>query len=261
MALTISGENIYISPDEILGDKHFLHVDYNELKGQNESNKVIHHTMPGRIDMIFAAGDKVIGVESKKPEDLINSIMNRRLARQFKKLREMVDIPILLIKGPIPEEIELMAWENKKKFRVVYDWYHTITTKTTYGTEYRSLGNALFECARWQMLGGIVLYGSEYDYEIPPYLLSCRKFLSGGQNVLMALAGDDRKVKPKTNYKGWLLECIPGIGKTTALKLWNAAAIYSNLSPTLCILNASEENLKKWGATSRQAKAIIEARE
>ena len=65
--------------------------------------------MPSRIDMVFVAGGKVIGIESKKANDLKNSVLKGRLSRQMRTLMSEVDVPCLLMRG-VPKK-----WRGIKK--------------------------------------------------------------------------------------------------------------------------------------------------
>ena len=83
---------------EYFGPKTALYIDSNELK-KLKGEGVVRRTMPSRIDMVFVAGDSVIGVESKKPGDLDTSIRAGRLARQMRTLMKEVDVPCLLLRN------------------------------------------------------------------------------------------------------------------------------------------------------------------
>jgi len=244
----IQGSDLYYK-DYVLGNKDLLHVDYNELVGVTE--KVEHHTMPERVDMVFTAGSVVCGVESKTPDDLLNSFLTRRLKRQLRTLLTTVDRPVLLIRGEWP------TWLNTKdkKGNTVtwcYDKQPSQEWRCGGGEYYVSLNPIWEELARWQMLGGVVLNGPESDSDVPEYLEGMKKILSGSRNVLVAISGTDKN-KEKENRPGWLLRRIQGIGNKSSVMLHEQAGT------TLHVLRASGKQLKEWGANKRQVKAIQEA--
>ena len=107
------------------------------------------------------------------------------------------------------------------------------------------------------MLGGVVLYGPSVDepQATLAFLKSQRAILGGTRNVLVAVAGTD-KGKEKKDGKGWFLRGVQGIGGATVDKL-----TVNGTRTTGEVLLASDEELKKWGATTKQIKAIREAME
>jgi len=214
-----------------LGSADSLHVDYNELVGVEG---VEHHTMPRRIDGVMAVEGRVLGIESKKPADLLNSFMVRRLKRQLATLLAVTDMPVLLIRGEI-RDIVTYSYGREKLL-----W------------TYKELAPLYEELARWQMLGAVVLHGPDAPDAVPAYLDGMRKVLSGGRNVLVAISGTDQE-QPKERRPGWLLRRIPGIGAKTSVKLHNAAG------STLTALSAPPERLDEWGMNKAVAKAIQEA--
>jgi len=230
----ISADQLFYG-DTLLGPTNLLHVDSNELKNLTIEHGVQHHkSMPERIDAVFIAGDKVIGVESKRPDDLLNSFLNRRLKRQLRTLLRTVDVPVLLIRGPIPEELT-----TYDKNQIPIFW------------RYKELNPLWEELARWQMMGAVVLNGPDADDEVPEFLNGMKKVLSGGRNVLVAIAGTDQGKEKEKEY-GWLLRRIQGVGKATTNKL------LTNHTPH-DIFEASPKTLMEWGANRTQAQAIWEA--
>jgi len=227
---TVRDGSIYFG-SKLLGPSDQIIVDYNELVGVDT---VTHVTMPRRIDGVMAVEGKVVGIESKRPDDLLNSFLSRRLKRQLVTLRETVDLPVLLLRGEIPT----LTTYNAGREKVTWD---------------RAGLTPLFEeLARWQMLGAVVLHGPENPADVPPFLLSMQKVLSGGRNVLVAVAGTDQK-PDRERRPGWLLRRIPGIGAKTSVTLHKAAG------STLIALSASPERLYEWGMNKAVVKAIQEA--
>ncbi len=197
-----------------------LITDSNELKLLTEADGVRHMETPHRIDLLFAAGDKVVGVESKKPGDLINSFNSRRLARQFATLLEVVDVPVLLKRGVWPEEVMTMApsFSSLKpvKRRPVW-WHHDGPPFFTHRNR-RSLEPLWVELARWQMLGGIVLEGPGPDHLVPAFLKAVGDTLAGS-GLARALVGSDYRKGPATKDDWAMLRAVPGIGEETVKKL------------------------------------------
>jgi len=195
----VKGEYLYHN-DKPLGPKELLYIDYNELtdipKGSCDGLQRI--TMPLRVDMVFVAGDKVVGVESKKAKDLTASVHQHRLARQMRTLISEVDVPCLLIRG-IPKK-----WRGLKKMNVFNEDMFEIWS----------------ELVKYQALGVFILPGPVEDALVPKWLGHYRPILSGGRAAVAALKQSD--VKPaKAKHKGWFLTNIKGIGERIAIKLHN----------------------------------------
>lgn len=215
--------------DVNLGSVDTIYVDSNELVGVEIG--ITRRPMPLRIDGIMAAGDKVIGIESKKPDDLLGSFMVRRLKRQLRTLLTTTDIPVLLIRGEISD---IVTYDRAGR-KIVWD---------------RAALTPLFEeLARWQMLGAVVLHGPEESAAVPPFLNSMRKILGGGRNVLVAISGTDQHQETETK-PGWLLRRIPGWGGKTSTKLHEA------FGSTLKVFTASDKALKEEGVNTRQLKGL-----
>ena len=101
---TIEGNNLY-HDDVLFGPTYNLYIDANELKDvpYGEPSWLIRRPMPSRIDMVFVAGGKVVGIESKKANDLKDSITKGRLSRQMRTLIGEVDV-CLLYTSPSPRD-------------------------------------------------------------------------------------------------------------------------------------------------------------
>ena len=193
---TIKGDDLLYDGVHF-GPKSALYVDRNELK-KLPRDGVIRRTMPNRIDMVFVAGDSVIGVESKKPNDLNSSIHAGRLARQIRTLMKEVDVPCLLMRG-IPQNPWGFESDNNTAFNE--DLFHVWV-----------------DLVRLQCLGVYILPGPELDEDVPKWLGFYRPSLAGGRTPLASIARTDKKaVKP--GNKGWFLKNIKGIGGTIATKL------------------------------------------
>ena len=194
---TIKNNNLY-HDDVLFGPTYNLYVDSNELRGipYGVHNWLIRRPMPSRIDMVFVAGDKVVGIESKKANDLTSSVHQHRLARQIRTLIEEVDVPCLLVRG-IPKK-----WRGLKTMNVFNE----------------DMFEVWLELVRLQALGVYILPGPKEDLLVPKWLGYYRPALSGGRAALAAIKQSD--VKPaKSKHKGWFLTNIKGIGERIATKL------------------------------------------
>ena len=54
---------------------------------------------PNRIDLLFTAGERVVGCEVKQARDLVSSHRSRRLHRQLATLIKTVAVPCLVVRG------------------------------------------------------------------------------------------------------------------------------------------------------------------
>jgi len=196
---TIEGNSLY-HDGVLFGPMHHLYIDANELKDvpYGEPNWLVRRPMPSRIDMVFVAGDKVVGVESKKANDLKDSITKGRLSRQMRTLIGEVDVPCLLMRG-VPKK-----WRGIKKMNVFNE----------------DMFEVWQELVQLQALGVYILPGPVDDKLVPHWLKRYSPILSGGRAALAAIKQTDiRPAKPK--YKGWFLTNIKGIGERIATKLYN----------------------------------------
>lgn len=187
MGFKVIGDYLYYDKRQ-LGPASALYVDSNELK-HVKFDGVVHLHMPKRIDFIFAVDQKVVGVESKLPADLANSVSSKRLSRQIKTLRDEVDVVCLLVRG-LP---------NNYGFDIVY----------------QKVWNDL---VRLQALGVFILPGSQNDEEVVAQLYKYREFLGSGRSALAAIAGTDSTPK-EVRRPGWFLRGLRGIGGIKATRL------------------------------------------
>ena len=181
--------------DRPLGPASCLLADYNELVGLTEADGVRHLTMPKRIDLVFAAGRKVVAVESKQQGDLVSSHANRRLARQIRTMLQEADVACLLWRGM--------------------------------GSELAYLTNQLVvDLVSWQTLGVVILPGPVADSRVPATLGSYKRLLAGGASPLASIVrwdtategGRDRR-RASQAAPGWFLRYIKGVGSVTAGRL------------------------------------------
>lgn len=157
-------------------------VDRGEFK---RAVGVIRRLNPKRIDVMFSAEGKTVGIESKKPDDLTSSVRSHRLARQLRTLLGAVDVPCLMLRGGWPA----LDW----KWEVPLDVYVVLVSA--------------------QMMGIVVLPGPVDDADLVPWLEAYRPVLLGKARVKIALAGSDKKRPPG------LLRAIPGVGVKQEEKL------------------------------------------
>ena len=211
---TIKGDDL-LYDGERFGPKTALYVDHNELK-KLPSDGVIRRTMPNRIDMVFVAGNSVVGVESKKPGDLSTSIRAGRLARQMRTLINEVDVPCLLLRAG-------SRWWDKFSDEGFHVWVDLV---------------------RLQCLGVYILPGPVQDKDVPTWLGFYRPSLAGGRTPLASIARTDKKAVKPSN-KGWFLKNIKGIGGTIATKL------HSRFGSTRHALLAKPEEWRELGISQK----------
>lgn len=183
---------------------------------------------PGRLDFVFAAKDKVVGVESKTVQDLISSWIARRLQRQLREMRSMVDVPCLMLRG--------------------LDSYYDMD-------DYPDIA---VDLVKWQLLDGepfgpgLVLFGPKGDPM--KYLTTVQAVMSGQRNLNTIVAGSDStRIKGKNKRELSLQRAIPNVGPKTAARL---AAEVGNLAD---VLLADDEVLTKAGANAKVLAGIREA--
>ena len=213
---TIKGKEVWYK-NKVLGPKTALHVDKDELKYATAAGIKRHPTMPLRVDMVMCAAGKVIGIESKLPQDLIDSQKKRRLARQMRALLNECDIACLMVRG-LPDYMGCSM-------------------------EFQSLWNDL---VRLQALGVIILPASQDHDDIVKQLAKYAEFLTDKKAPLAAIAGTDKK-KLKKSDKGWFLTGLKQLGSVTAMRL------HDHFGSTKAALNASD---KEWQALKVSKKLI-----
>ena len=178
------------------------------------------------MDLVFAAGGKVVGLESKKPNDLVTSQACRRLARQIRTLREIVDVPGILLRG-LPTS----------------QGFHEYMFNSSYLGSGSKPG-LWDDLVRYQYLGVVVIPGPKHDLHIPDWLVKYKPILADTRNVLRALA---RTAQPphKGRESGWLLRSGKGVGPVLQGKL---IAKYGTSKRALM---ASDAGWKALGATDK----------
>ena len=177
-------EGKLIHGDTVLGPVSALFVDSAELLPLKEKHGIVRLQMPYRIDMVFVAGEKVVGVESKKPDDLVSSTLNRRLARQIRVLMREVDIAVLLLKGGLPSFTDIDP-------------------------------GVIHNLINLQRLGVLIYPVPTRAERVLEYLRELKIRLTSDRSALAAVAGTDR-AKPKQLS---LLQLVKGVGPASEQKL------------------------------------------
>lgn len=192
-------DNILWYDTASIGHANGLYLDKTDFKHLEQQRDVVIRTLlPGRMDMLFVAGDRVVGVESKYPYDLLNSHSTRRLARQLRDMRELVDIAVLMLRRAT-DSYEIIPFTK-------HDWKHNVDLVPW---------PLYHDLLRYQLMGVYLVVGPELDEDIPKWAVEVRRILSG-ESVRGALYGTDN-VK-KTNGKT-LLRSIKGVGPALESRL------------------------------------------
>jgi ERCC4-type nuclease len=226
---TIKNDKLY-HDGVLFGPTYNLYVDANELKDvpYGVHSWLIRRPMPSRIDMVFVAGDKVVGIESKKANDLRSSISQGRLSRQMRTLIDEVDVPCLLMRG-VPKKWRGIKRQNSFNEDIFDIWE---------------------ELVQLQALGVYILPGPYDDALVLKWLNRYGPALSGGRAALAAIKSTDTK-RAKSKRKGWFLENIKGVGVKIATKL------HSHFGSTRGALLAEPNEWRQLGVP----KAVVDRKE
>ena len=216
----------YIHNDDIpIAKCTSLIADSKELPSLTEDDGVVHISTPHRIDLLFCADDKVVGVECKKPEDFVKSWQGRRLARQVKTLLQECDIAVVAVKGVI---------SSAKPYKPV-NWEQLWA-----------------EIVGWQIAGVIYIEVPESDKGVLRYIVNLKRMLSSTNPVARSLAGTDKR-PPRERRPGWLLRRIPAIGPTVSVRL------IEHFGSAGKVFSATDRQLRKAGANKRQIEELRKA--
>ena len=179
---------------EVIGPKTALFLDPQECRVLTKKQGVMHKRLPNQVDgLMVDDGDGVVIIESKKPEDLRNSHLNRRLARQLRTAMLMGDKVLLLIRP---------VW-------------------TLYTVEGRPNYPLFIDMARWQKMGIYDLPGPMDDEDLPLWLFHYKKILAEDTtSTAKALIGVDTGVDHKEPL--YLVKSIKGVGplQLKVIKKW-----------------------------------------
>ena len=208
-----------------LGKYTSLIADTKELPSLGEGDGVVHLSTPERIDLLFCAGEKIVGVECKRPEDFISSWQGRRLARQIKTMLLECDIAVVAIRGTlaVARPYRPVNWEQL--------W---------------------MDIVGWQLAGVLVLEVPDTDAGTLKYLTRLKNLLASENPPARALAGTDRK-QVNERKPGWLLRRIPTIGPTASIKLMD------RFKSVRKVFSAEEGDLRGAGLSVNQVKQIQKA--
>ena len=185
---TVHDGRLWFGARNLCADDQVL-ADTQELLHCIPTDGVVHMRTPARVDIVFTSGPRkrpptiVVGGESKQYADLVSSFHTRRLARQLKTLRAVVDVPVLFLRLPCP-----------------VDFPDPDTLQAIIGLERH---------------GVLVLPLPTASLPARLWLASYRDGFAG--DGWQALAGYDRP--PQDRQPGWLLRRIPGIGRIHSGKL------------------------------------------
>jgi ERCC4-type nuclease len=197
--------------DVKFGPSDLIYVNNREIKRDRTGLERV--STPEEIDYLFVAGKYVIGVESKKPNDLLNSWKSRRLARQLNTLRSTCDVAVLMLRGGWPSVDPL----NRR-------------TPT-------SLYIALLH---YLQCGIYIVAGPEKDKDLSRFLRLYRSHLKKQRAPLTALEGTDQIVKTSANVS--ILRAVRGVGERLERRL------LEEYGSPLAALNGTSEEWKKLGA-------------
>jgi len=175
-----------------LGAASALYAYHGEEAHLGTSEGVVVCSTPARIDLLFVAGDKVVGCEVKTVPDLIGSHHSRRLHRQLRTLRETVDVVCLVVRGSMEGLEKAVADFHRKPDEFWGDW------------------------ANWQTQGVYILPVPMEGY-LPRLFVYKKTLTTTGARVLF---GTDLR-PPRERQPGWLLRRIPKIGPATSQRLIN----------------------------------------
>lgn len=179
--------------EQALGPDTALIAAPAELPSLGEKEGVLHMATPHNIDLIFAVGEKVAGVESKRMADLVQSHAKNRLGRQISTLIDEVDIPIMMRKGIDMGTLgQLVADEE----------HHA----------YRWSGRDMWAdlAIRYPQLGVYVVDVPDVDLSVKMWLKTFKTaLLAGPERAVARREGGSKERKP-----GWLLRRVPKVGPT-----------------------------------------------
>ena len=191
----VEDEQLYFN-DILIGSSKTLYLAHlPDFKGvRNERTRgIVRTTLPPtkagfttRFDCICCADGRVLGFESKRPRDLLNSHATRRLSRQLSHLLSTVGVASLIIRGQVPDVGRNGEWPRRL---------------------YKDL-------VRWQELGVRIIIGPESDNDLPDFIAELRPILSG-KSVRGVLTWNEKKEYDK----GYLLRAIKGVGTLTTKRL------------------------------------------
>lgn len=181
--VTISGDTL-VHDGVVLGPAAGVYTAPGEAAGLLGVEAHLSGRAPHNIDILFAAGEKVVGCEVKTVQDLVDSWRSRRLQRQLRTLQATVDVSVLVIR----ETLFLNTGAESDRFWE--DWVH-LQTRGVYI---------------------LPVPPDSYWFEVG----QLRHALS--KNSARIFAGTDQR-PPREQRPGWLLRRVPGIGPVKSLAL------------------------------------------
>ena len=207
--------------DTILGPATNIYADFNEqLDGATSV------TMPGRLDYVFATDHGVVGVESKKLNDLTSSHVAGRLHRQMEFLMESVDIPCLLFRGGD-------AWTRFDDLLLRDD------------------------LTKLQAMGLFLIFGPLSDKGVLKCLTNYQSMVNGQRDMRTPFARVEKPPSKGTQAERAMQRLLKGVGPVAAKKL---CKVFTNVHGVLdAYLNGEITTLKEAGANKTILKSIHQA--
>ena len=140
----------------------------------------------------------IVGIEEKKAHDLCNSLRNRRLQRQLRRLESSVNIPILGLR-----------FNDKNGFSAQFspDWWQLNNL------------NLVIELLKWDLRGNTILLPAGEEYVLKT-LQRIKNILQPGHHLFSIVAGDDiKRVQDDSPFRKLVRRLIDGVGPTASVKL------------------------------------------
>jgi ERCC4-type nuclease len=218
---TVKGDSLFFNGVEI-GPRSDLYADSGELSSLNEADGVRHLRMPGRIDLVMVAGDRVVGAESKRPLDLIGSTRSRRLARQIRMLQRSVDVPCVVLRGGVPSFSD------------------------------NEIRDVITNLVSLQQLGVTLLPCPSGDRDTLSRLVEYRAILAtGSRAALKAIAGTDERKIGGGSWLGRVKGVGPKMEKRLRVKFGTLASVIA----------ATDDDLRKAGVSATVIRRLREMME
>ena len=192
--ITTDGKHIIFNGEKIATAKMIIADSTESVKSGRHF--YINGYSPHRIDYILAAGNRVVGIESKTIDDLIGSWLSKRLARQLDTLKNTTDLPVLMLRV------------KQRSFKSLDDW-----------------PGVRYDLTQFQLDGGLIVFARSFS----PFadLDRLRTKLAGGQ-LTERPTPDKVNTVVEGSVREQNLQLIEGVGIKTARKLANTRyLIYS----------------------------------
>jgi len=219
-----------------LGSKNEIYVDGRQdvaeyIRESNTEGYTVAKLDEGDY-VVVTPTNVVVGIEEKKAHDLCNSLRNRRLQRQLRRLESSVGIPILGLR--FTDNYGINAQFSP-------DWW-----------QFNNI-NMPIELMKWDLRGNTVLLPARDEYVLST-LKKLRNILQPGHHLFSIVAGDDiKRVQDSSPFRKLVRRLIDGVGPTASAKL---ETYYRGNVKRL--LNDNEEGWKEAGLHVGQRKSLGE---